>query len=168
MPKLNDTQLILLSAASQHPDGSFYPLPATLVDGGDRASKAIAALVKCRFAEERETREPARVQRTDGDIRYGLFITEAGIAALDAGKAIDTGRPVPSVVAAAPSRVSKTSAIVALLRREDGASVSELIAVTGWLPHTTRAALTGLRKKGYVIERSKRGDDTCYRIAAAA
>jgi hypothetical protein len=42
------------------------------------------------------------------------------------------------------------------------------MAATGWLPHTTRAALTGLRKKGHVIEKTKRDDATCYRIEAVA
>ena len=59
---------------------------------------------------------------------------------------------------------SKSAAVVALLERESGATLAELIGATGWLPHTTRAALTGLRKKGHVIERSKRGEETCYRI----
>ena len=49
-----------------------------------------------------------------------------------------------------------------------GASVPELIAATGWLPHTTRAALTGLRKAGHVVERSRRDGATCYRIVAGA
>ncbi len=43
-----------------------------------------------------------------------------------------------------------------------------MIEATNWLPHTTRAALTGLRKKGHEIERSKRDDTTCYRIVAKA
>ena len=30
-------------------------------------------------------------------------------------------------------------------------TLAELIAATGWLPHTTRAALTGLRKRGYAV-----------------
>jgi hypothetical protein len=163
MTKLNDTQLILLSSASQHPDGSFYPLPATLADAGDRANKAIAALIKRGLAEEHETREQTSVHRTDGDIRYGLFITDAGTAALGTGEAIDAS-PAPAKIA----KTSKVGAVLALLQRQGGATTSELIAETGWLPHTTRAALTGLRKKGHIIERSKRGDDTCYRIAAAA
>ena len=41
-----------------------------------------------------------------------------------------------------------------------------MVETTGWLPHTTRAALTGLRKKGHAIEKTRRGDVTCYRIAA--
>jgi hypothetical protein len=61
---------------------------------------------------------------------------------------------------------SKRQLICGLLEREAGASLEELIAATGWLPHSTRAALTGLRKKGHAIEKSKRGDITCYIVAA--
>ncbi|MDP4576033.1 DUF3489 domain-containing protein [Qipengyuania sp. G39] len=39
---------------------------------------------------------------------------------------------------------------------------------TGWLPHTTRAAMTGLKKKGHTIERDKRGEVSCYRITKSA
>jgi hypothetical protein len=167
MPKLNDTQLILLSTASQHPDGSFYPLPASLADAGDRATKAIAALNKLGFAEERDTRESASVHRTDGDLRYGMFVTEAGIKAIGAGPDSNSDQ-ITTPAAPQPERQSKTATLIALLQRDGGASSAELIEATGWLPHTTRAALTGLRKKGHLIERSKRGDDTCYRITAAA
>ena len=69
---------------------------------------------------------------------------------------------------AKPAPVTKIAAVITLLKRENGATLAELIAATGWLPHTTRAALTGLRKKGHVIERSKRGEQTCYRIAPLA
>ena len=69
---------------------------------------------------------------------------------------------------AAPKAVTKTAAVITLLERDTGATLTELIAATSWLPHTTRAALTGLRKKGHVIERSKRGEETCYRIAPRA
>ena len=41
------------------------------------------------------------------------------------------------------------------------------MAATSWLPHTTRAALTGIRKKGHEVERMKRDDATCYRIVVA-
>ncbi len=41
--------------------------------------------------------------------------------------------------------------MVALLQRGDGAALAELVSATGWLPHTTRAALTGLRKRGYAV-----------------
>ena len=40
--------------------------------------------------------------------------------------------------------------------------------LAGWLPHTTRAALTGLRKKGHAIERFRGDDETRYRIVTAS
>ena len=62
---------------------------------------------------------------------------------------------------------SKISMVADLLRRKGGATLAELIAATGWLPHTTRAALTGLRKKGHGVERSTRNGVTTYSIAAS-
>jgi hypothetical protein len=55
--------------------------------------------------------------------------------------------------------------VIGLLGRAKGAGIEELVAVTGWLPHTTRAALTGLRKRGYTVERerSEKGGSV-YRI----
>jgi hypothetical protein len=50
---------------------------------------------------------------------------------------------------------SKISIVKNLLSRSMGASLDELVSATGWLPHTARAALTGLRKKGHQIERRK-------------
>jgi hypothetical protein len=67
---------------------------------------------------------------------------------------------------------SKLAAVIDMLRRSNGASTQELIFATGWLPHTTRAALTGLRRRGLTIERTtgKRGKKTAatiYRIVGA-
>jgi len=63
---------------------------------------------------------------------------------------------------------TKQGRVIALLERDSGASLDELIAATGWLPHTTRAALTGLRHKGFVLDRDKRADGTTvYRISSA-
>ncbi len=50
---------------------------------------------------------------------------------------------------------TKQARLVALLSRPKGANLSELEKATGWQPHTVRAALTGLRKKGYEITREK-------------
>ena len=61
--------------------------------------------------------------------------------------------PAPKSLTPAPLAESKTAQVIALLQRPDGATLDELIAATGWLPHTTRAALTGLRKKGHAVER---------------
>lgn len=62
---------------------------------------------------------------------------------------------------------SKIARVITLLQRPEGTTLAELIEATGWLPHTTRAALTGLRKKGHEIVRDKRDDVTCYRIGGA-
>jgi hypothetical protein len=163
MPKLNDTQLILLATAAQRDARNFLPLPTALAAGTDRAAKAIAALIKRGLAEDREATDPSHTHRTDCDLRYGAYATDAGIAALDDGKAPALAAP-PAI---SEPRVTKSSVVVDLLRRPNGATLAELLDATNWLPHTTRAALTGLRKKGHAIERTKRDDQTCYRIAAA-
>ncbi len=67
-----------------------------------------------------------------------------------------------------PPRETKIGKVIALLERKDGATLDEMVTATGWQPHTTRAALTGLRKKGRTIERDKRDDATCYRITKGA
>jgi hypothetical protein len=170
MLKLNDTQAVLLSAASHRDGGNVHPLPDTLAEGA-RVTKALTMLAGAGLVEERETADAAAVSRTDGDLRYGLFITAAGLQALsidDAGAGTREVAEVRAAVAApAPERISKTAAVLALLGREAGATMGEIIAATGWLPHTTRAALTGLRKKGHAIVRGKRDGETCYRVEAA-
>jgi hypothetical protein len=68
---------------------------------------------------------------------------------------------------AAPKQPTKAAQVEALLTRSAGASLDELCHATGWLPHTCRAFLTGLRKKGRAIERSKREDGTTiYRLSS--
>ncbi len=62
---------------------------------------------------------------------------------------------------------TKTSKCLAQLQRRRGASIADLGKMTGWQPHSIRAALSGLRKQGHQIGRSK--DDrgvTRYTITA--
>ena len=68
-----------------------------------------------------------------------------------------------------PRAGSKQALIVEMLSKDTGATLDALIAATGWLPHTTRAALAGLRKRGYLVERIR--DETkgsLYRITREA
>jgi hypothetical protein len=60
--------------------------------------------------------------------------------------------------------------IIGLLQRPKGATLEELIAAAGWLPHTTRAALSILRRAGMAIERSPREADkpSVYRMVGTA
>lgn len=69
----------------------------------------------------------------------------------------ETGAPAPrgSNADDPPKGPTKTEKILNLLKREQGATLEELVAATGWLPHTARAALTGLKKKGHTIGRTK-------------
>ena len=69
----------------------------------------------------------------------------------------------------APRAGTKQVRVIEMLRAKKGATLDALVEATGWLPHTTRAALTGLRKRGYAIERSREdGEDSVYRIVAIA
>jgi hypothetical protein len=76
--------------------------------------------------------------------------------------------PAPAADTAAPAASTKTALVITLLQREGGATLGDLVAATGWLPHTTRAALTGLRKKGHAIGKTKVDSVTTYNIASGA
>lgn len=70
----------------------------------------------------------------------------------------------------APRAGSKQALVVGLLAQDGGATLEAIVAATGWLPHSARAALTGLRKRGLVLERQRpEGSDvSVYRIACDA
>lgn len=64
---------------------------------------------------------------------------------------------------------TKASLVEGMLLRGAGASIADLGEATGWQPHTCRAFLTGLRKKGRRLERARRADGvTIYRLAPIA
>lgn len=63
---------------------------------------------------------------------------------------------------------TKIGKVIALLQRKEGATLDELVTATGWQLHSVRAALTGLKKKGHTIAKSKHDDVTCYSILAAS
>lgn len=173
MLNLTDIQSLLLSHASRQADGSLFPLPDTLGDAR-RTTRPIAALVLAGFVEEREAKQPSNAARTDGDLCFGLYLTPAGAAAIgiepeDAPSGEIPGDPAPSSAPIAPARgTSKIAHVIDLLSRGAGASTAELIEATGWLPHTTRAALTSLRKKGHQIEKARVAQVTRYRITEVA
>ena len=78
--------------------------------------------------------------------------------------ATDPAPTAPNAVDASPRPESKIAMVTRLLERSEGASLDEMVAATGWLPHTTRAALTGLKKKVRVINKAKVDDVTRYTI----
>jgi hypothetical protein len=172
MPKLNDTQTMLLSTAAQRSEGNLFPPPATSGTDTGRIGKAVARLIEGGYATEVPITAMVQAWRVDGGARFGAVITDTGRIAIGLGpessepfcEAGDT-KQIATEAEAVADRPSKAKLVLSLLQREQGATLDELIKATGWLPHTTRAALTGIRKKGHDIARGKRGDVTCYTLA---
>jgi hypothetical protein len=91
-------------------------------------------------------------------------------SATRATKAPSAGAKVKETPAAAESTPAKSPSkqqlVANLLLRDKGATLSDMIAATGWLPHTTRAALTGLKKKRYALSSDKVDGVRSYRAVA--
>ena len=75
----------------------------------------------------------------------------------------------PEVAPPAPiePRLNKSDLVIGLLQRADGATRDEIVAASRWLPHTTRAALTGLKKKGHQLTNEKADGVRRYRIESS-
>ena len=194
--KFNDKQLVLLSAASQRDDHCLVPpagpkrgqvqravvklLEARLVKeirakvgapiwrrddetGQTYALKLTAAGAKAIAVEETGPSEGEAEQRADHPVVSVDPTPEPGS---DPAAAID--RPNSGVARSptSPRGGTKIAQVIELLQHGDGATLAELVAATGWLPHTTRAALTGLRKRGYDvgIDRADKARGSVYRI----
>lgn len=167
---LSDTQLILLSAGSQRDNGLLTP-PARL--RGAPSLVLATKLLAAGLAEEVPVSlgEPSWREDTSG-ARVGLKITSAGLRAIgvtdegeihpgDPGQGVAVDESHSSSAPRAGRSVregSKKALVLSILQREEGASLDDLIAATGWLPHTTRAALTGLRQNGYTLHKTKGPD----------
>jgi hypothetical protein len=182
--KLTDAQRMMMSAAAQRKDRCLSA-PATIK--GAALSKVSEKLVKLGLAREIEAKPGAPIWRLDGAGQgYALKLTAAGLKAIgvDEGPrgAIEPGEaPQPQAQngaspdreshparVAAPRDGSKLALVIEYLRRADGATIFDLTQATAWLPHTTRAALTGLRKRGYAVIRERIGaGDSVYRISDA-
>ncbi len=51
-----------------------------------------------------------------------------------------------------PQRKSKQALLLELIGRGEGTTLEQLTSATGWLLHTVRAAITGLRKRGHDVQ----------------
>ncbi|GGD45525.1 DUF3489 domain-containing protein [Erythrobacter arachoides] len=64
--------------------------------------------------------------------------------------------PVSTSAAPPPKATSRLHQLQALLTRENGASIAEMVAATGWQQHSVRGALAGaLKKRGLIITSEK-------------
>src|SRR5215208_3682111 len=95
-PRFNDTQLIILSSASQREDG-LAVLPESLKAGA--AKTAVTKLLGLGFLKEVRIKRDQPIWRTDEEDKpVGLKITKAGSAAIgvtDEGAAEDEAAPEP-------------------------------------------------------------------------
>ena len=181
MTKLSDTQLVILSAASQRDDRNVLPLPGSLRGGA--ATKVVGALLSRGLIAERVTdnmteADPAlnRIWRNGEEGRAVLLhITDAGLATLgvepdsapdssetapddateapSADTATDTApENAPAPRARTPREGTKQAQLIAMLRTSEGATIAEIVAATGWQPHTVRGAIAGALKKKLGLE----------------
>ena len=76
--------------------------------------------------------------------------------------------PVAVEAAPLPAPTGKLGVLVGLLRREEGATLADLQAATGWQAHSVRGAIAGsLKKKLALPVTSEKADGVrVYRIAA--
>jgi hypothetical protein len=166
MPRLTDTQTIILSVAAQRPDNIAMPLPKGL--HGAAAKKVVDMMTRRGWLEEvdADIRKGAPLWRETGD-GHGttLFVTEAGLEAIGIEPVVfrtmaairkrDAEVPAPKLPI--PRAGTKQAMLIAMLQRPEGATMAEIVAATGWQSHSARGALSGtLRKKlGLVVTSEK-------------
>jgi hypothetical protein len=187
MPKLTDTQTIILSRAATRPDNLAMPLPEGLA--GAAAKMAIGKMIERGWIEEVEAnlRRGESLWRETGD-GHGttLIATEAGLAAIGIEPVVAStltnlrkaqlervSGPMDALEASAdpatPKPVAirtgtKQAAIIALLQRPEGASITEIVDVTGWAAHSARGMISGGLKKKLGLEVSTTSDEQRGRI----
>ncbi len=189
MPKLTDTQLVILSAAAQRQDSAVLPLPKSLKIKGGAVTKTIDGLRKKGLLNEKPAARNATAWREGEDGRRMLLvITDAGLQALDGEPAEESSKqPTPTktrakkprrrivqkpITATPKGKKSQTAALqgtkrallIDLLKRKKGTTIEAIVETLGWLPHTGRAALTRLRQQGFQIERVRKDGVSRYRI----
>lgn len=109
------------------------------------------------MTEQKKTRRPRRMAR---EAKADVPAQQVQDTTIEPDQPSGSA-PTPS----ATKRRSKAAMVLELLQRPEGAMLDEMVEATGWLPHTTRAALTGLRKKGHAVISEKADGVRRYRVA---
>ncbi len=178
--KLNDTQLVILSTASNAEVPLGTEAFANLKAKGAARTGVINGLIKRGLLKETRVKVSEPIWRKDETGRAkALVITADGLAALgvedgpseaetpqsESGKKSGVARNDADDMAT-PRSGTKRARLVELLNDDHGSTIADLTEALDWLPHTVRAALTGLRKRGYEIERRVEDGTSRYRIAS--
>ena len=183
MTKLTNTQFKILSQAAQHENGVAF-VPERM--GTVTIRKLSDSLVERKLMREILTKPGMPIWRKGEDGRsISLVILKAGKdLILEHGESLPSDKRIFAIkgsevepncdLASTPSLSqpragSKLALVIAMLSTEAGASLKGLADMAGWLPHTTRGTLTGLRKRGFLIERVKHHElGSVYRIAGGS
>jgi hypothetical protein len=182
MPKLTDTQTIILSRAATRPANLAMPLPEGL--HGAAAKMAVTRMITNGWLEEVDAdirrREPLWRETGDGHgttlIATTLGLEAIGIEPMVASAVARARKAKPQAGAEPPSKPvairtgTKQAQIIALLQRPEGASIAEIVAVTGWQSHSARGLISGGLKKKLglpVVSTKVEGRGTVYKLNAA-
>ena len=181
MPKLSDTQAVLLSTAAARCDRSVLPPPATLRLKGAALAQALKALrarglIADAPSEGRAKRSKWAVAVAAAGDRNRLIVTPAGLAAIkvetapaNAPRRAAAKPPAPAArTDAGKARPGgKLAMLLDAVARPEGATLDELTAASGWLPHTTRAAISRLRQRGFDVRLATMGTRKAYHLLPA-
>ena len=177
MTKLTETQTIVLTAGAKRPDNIALPLPRGLA--GAAAKMAVTKMIEHGWSQEVDAilrrGEPLWREADDG---HGttLVVTDVGLLAIGiepvviktvvaiCKQAAESPMPKPPTQRAG----TKQAMLISLLRAPEDATMDEIVAATGWLPHTVRGAMSGAfgKKLRLVVASVKEdGRGRVYRIA---
>lgn len=156
MIKLTDTQTTLLQLGIADPRGIIDPSrhkgrPAAAL------SPVLGTLRRKGLAEKAD----------DGTWRITAAGREAvGLPEPACAAALAEESTEPDASPTAARKGTRRAQVLGLLQCQEGASMAEMQAATGWQAHSIRALLSGLRKDGVTIVSGKQPDGTSrYQIA---
>ena len=175
MHKLSDSQLVVLSTASQRADGCVFPI--TLKLKGNAIGNVLKSLLAKGLLDEVPGRADDTLWRYDDGAPLTLRASPAAYRHLgidaEAASATDalpdrdrpSGKRKPAKADRAAAIVeekprkeptvrkdSKQAQLIAMLRRAKGATIAEIAEAFKWQPHTARGVIAGALKKKLGLE----------------